>query len=207
VRSHRVLLLVAIALVTGGLLPAPSFAAKAVVDSYPTWQRAALALDFEGVLYRPTFRAGLKQDSRIDVLAFKRKTKSGSATKLSSMLITASYTGRLGSFSLMEKYAQAKWAARRVADPGQRIVARPILKMNEIESKVRVVVYANCAVVEPGLTTEPKTNCSKADVKSFGGLLVMTAPKKTSIIIESSGLTFQELVAIARGLKPLKVGN
>jgi hypothetical protein len=90
----------------------------------------------------------------------------------------------------MEKYAQAKWAARRVADPGQRIVARPILKMNEIESKVRVAVYANCAVVEPGLTAEPKTNCSKADVKSFGGLLVMTARKKTSIIIESSGLTF-----------------
>jgi hypothetical protein len=207
VLAKRLLPFVITVLVVGGLLPAPSFAAQAVVDSYSTWQRAAMAVDSKGVLYQPTFRAGLKQDSRIDVLAFKRKTKSGSAVKYSAMLITASYTGRLGSFSVMEKYADTKWAARRIADLGQRVVAEPILKMNGSKSKVRVRIYANCAIAELDSTVEPKSRCSKADVKSFGGLLVMTAPGKTSIIIESERLSYGQLVAIARGLKPLEVGN
>ncbi len=159
------------------------------------------------MLYEPTFRAGLKQDSRIDVLAFERKIKSESLVKYSSMLITGSYKNRLRSFSLMEKYASAKWAARRVADPGQRIVSKPILEMNASKSKVRATIYANCAVIEPDLVAEPKYRCSQADVKSFGGLLVMTTPEGTSIIIESNGLAYQELVAVARGLKQLEVGN
>ncbi len=206
-RIKRLLFFVVTVLVIGGLVPAPSFAAKVVVDSYSTWQGAASALESKGMLYEPTFRAGLKQDSRIDVLAFERKIKSESLVKYSSMLITGSYKNRLRSFSLMEKYASAKWAARRVADPGQRIVSKPILEMNASKSKVRATIYANCAVIEPDVVAEPKYRCSKVDVKSFGGLLVMTTPEGTSIIIESNGLAYQELVAVARGLKQLEVGN
>lgn len=189
------------------MLPTPAFSANAVVESYPTWQRAALALDSKGSIYYPSFRAGLKQDSRIDVLAFTRKTKSDSRVKYSSMLVTGSYKGRQASFSLMEKYASAKWAARRVADPGQRIVSQRVIKMNESGADVKATIYANCAVVEPDLTVEQKKVCSPAEVKLFGGLLVMEAPEETSIIIESAGLTFRQLIAIARGLKPLEVGD
>ncbi len=189
------------------MLPAPAFSANAVIESYPTWQRAAMALDSEGKIYYPTFRAGLKQESRIDVLAFTRKTKSGNGVKYSSMLVTGSYKNRSGSFSLMEKYASAKWAARRVADPGQRIVSQRVIKMNESGAKVQSTIYANCAVSVPDLAVVQKQVCSQADVKLFGGLLVMQLPGKTSIIIESIGLTFQQLIAIARGLKSLDVGN
>jgi hypothetical protein len=35
----------------------------------------------------------------------------------------------------------------------------------------------------------------------------MKAPAKTSIIVESNGLSYSELVRVARGLKQVKVGN
>lgn len=206
-RTQRLLFFVVTVLVLGGIIPAPAFSANAVVESYPTWQRVALALESEGTIYYPSFRAGLKQDSRIDVLAFTRKTKSGKGVKYSSMLVTGSYKNDQAAFSLMEKYSSATWAARRVADPGQRIVSKRTIKMNASGTKVRSTIYANCAVSVPDLAVEQKQVCSQADVKLFGGLLVMETPGETSIIIESIGLTYQQLIAIARGLKSLDVGN
>lgn len=206
-RTQRLLIFMVTALVIGGMLPTPAFSANAVVESYPTWQRAALALDSRGSIYYPSFRAGLKQESRIDVLAFTRKTKSDNGVKYSSMLVTGSYKGRQGSFSLMQKYASAKWAARRVADPGQRIVSQRVIKMNSSGTDVKTTIYANCAVPAPDMAVGQKRVCSQAEVKSSGGLLVMETPDETSIIIESVGLTFQQLIAIARGLKPLEGGS
>lgn len=206
-RTQRLLIFMVTALVIGGMLPTPAFSANAVVESYPTWQRAALALDSRGSIYYPSFRAGLKQESRIDVLAFTRKTKSDNGVKYSSMLVTGSYKGRQGSFSLMQKYASAKWAARRVADPGQRIVSQRVIKMNSSGTDVKTIIYANCAVPAPDMAVGQKRVCSQAEVKSSGGLLVMETPDETSIIIESVGLTFQQLIAIARGLKPLEGGS
>ena len=66
-RAKQLVGIVVAVLVVGVFVPSPSFAAKAVVDSYATWQRAARALEPAGTLYRPTFRAGLRQNSRIDV--------------------------------------------------------------------------------------------------------------------------------------------
>lgn len=203
----RLLFFVVSVLVLGGILPAPAFSANAVIESYPTWERAASALESEGSIYYPSFRAGLKQESRIEVLAFTRKIKSGSGIKYSSMLVTGSYKNRHAAFSLMEKYASASWAARRVADPGQRIVAQRLIKMNASGLRVQSTIYANCAIPVPDLALEQKQVCSQADVKLFGGLLVMQTPGETSIIIESVGLTFQQLIAIARGLKSLDAGN
>lgn len=196
-----------IILVIGGVLPTPAFSVNAVVESYPTWQRAVLALDSVGKIYYPSSRAGLKQESRIDVLAFTRKAKSGNGVKYSSMLVTASYKNRLGSFSLMEKYSSVKWAARRVADPGQRIVSQRTIKIKESGAKVKSSIYANCAGSGPDLAAQPKKVCSRTDVKLFGGFLVMEMLGETSIIIESVGLTFQQLIVIARGLKSLDAGN
>jgi hypothetical protein len=207
VRTQRLLFFAVTVLVMGGMLPAPAFSASTVVESYSTWQRAALALDSEIRLYYPSFRAGLKQESRIDVLAFTRKTKSGNGVKYSSMLVTGSYKNRHGAFSLMEKQASATWAARRVVDPGQRIVSQRTIKMDARDTKVPSTIYANCAVPDPENAVEPKKVCSQADVKLFGGLLVMETAGGTSVIIESVGLTFQQLISIARGLKSLDAGN
>ena len=206
-RTQRLLFFVVTVLVIGGILPAPSFSANAIVESFPTWQRAALTLNSKGNLYYPTKRANLIQESRIDVLAFTRKPKSGNGVRYSSMLVTVNYTNRHGSFSLMEKYSNTTWAARRVADPGQRIVSKRTIKIDASATKVQSTIYANCAVPEPDSAVQLKKVCSRADVKLFGGLLVMEIPGRTSIIIESVGLTFQQLIAIARGLKPLDVGN
>ena len=205
--TKKLVTLLLVAWTIGSVFAAPSFGSKAVLDSFSSWQRAASSLDSPGALYRPTFRAGLKQDSRIDVLAFEKKTKSGTAAKYSSMLITGSYKNRLKAFTVMEKYANTKWAARRVADPEQRIVSKPKLKINQDASKIRATIYANCAVSEPEPEIAPQENtrCSKRDVKRFGGLLVMRTAADTSIVIESRGLSYRELVGIARGLKQISV--
>lgn len=107
----------------------------------------------------------------------------------------------------MQKYASAKWAARRVADPGQRIVSQRVIKMNSSGTDVKTTIHANCAESVPDLAVKQKQVCSQADVKLFGGLLVMETPDETSIIIESVGLTFQQLMSIARGLKSLDAGD
>ena len=207
VRAKQLIGIVLVVLITGAFVPSSSFAAKAVVDSYATWQKAARALEQTSTLYRPTFRAGLKQNSRIDILAFKRFTETREWVKYSSMLITVNYSKRLRSFSIMEKRANAKWAARRVADPGQRLVERRMIRLNDSQTKVRVTIYANCAGAAPEETVRPGTRCKRSDVRSYGGLLIMKAPAKTSIIVESKGLSYSELVAVARGLKQVKVGN
>ena len=206
-RAKQLVGIVVAVLVIGVFVPSSSFAAKAVLDSYATWQRAARALEPAGTLYRPTFRAGLRQNSRIDVLAFKRSIETRKRGKYSSMLITANYSKRLRSFSIMEKKANVKWAARRVADPSQRIVERRTIRLNDSKTKVRATIYANCPGAEPGETVRPGTRCTRSDVKAFGGLLVMRAPAKTSIIVESNGLSYSELIGVARGLKQVKVGN
>ena len=206
-RAKQLVGIVLAVLMVGIVVPTSSFAAKAVVDSYATWQKAARALEPADVLYRPTFRAGLKQNSRIDVLAFKRPTETRQGVKYLSMLITANYSKRLRSFSIMEKRANVKWAARRVADPGQRLVERRTIRLNDSKTRVRATIYANCAMAELGVAVQPGTRCTKADVKTYGGLLVMKAPTKTSIIVESKGLSYSQLVRVARGLKQVKVGN
>ena len=206
-RAKQLVGFVLAVLMIGVVVPSSSFAAKAVVDSYATWQKAARALEPADVLYRPTFRAGLKQNSRIDILAFKHLTETDQRVKYSSMLITVNYSKRLRSFSIMEKRANVKWAARRVADPGQRLVERRTIRLNDSKTRVRATIYANCALAELGVAVQPGTRCTKADVKTYGGLLVMKAPAKTSIIVESKGLSYSELVAVARGLKQVKVGN
>ena len=206
-RAKQLIGIVLAVLMVGVVVPTSSFAAKAVVDSYATWQKAARALEPADVLYRPTFRAGLKQNSRIDVLAFKRPTETRQGVKYLSMLITANYSKRLRSFSIMEKRANVKWAARRVADPGQRLVERRTIRLNDSKTRVRTTIYANCAIAELGVAVQPGTRCTKADVKTYGGLLVMKAPAKTSIIVESKGLSYSQLVRVARGLKQVKVGN
>ena len=206
-RAKQLVGFVLAVLMVGVVVPSSSFAAKAVVDSYATWQKAARALEPADVLYRPTFRAGLKQNSRIDILAFKRPSETHQRVKYSSMLITVNYSKRLRSFSIMEKRANVKWAARRVADPGQRLVERRMIRLNDSQTKVRVTIYANCAGAAPEETVRPGTRCKRSDVKSYGGLLIMKAPAKTSIIVESKGLSYSELVAVARGLKQVKVGN
>ena len=206
-RAKQLVGFVLAVLMIGVVVPSSSFAAKAVVDSYATWQKAARALEPADVLYRPTFRAGLKQNSRIDILAFKHLTETDQRVKYSSMLITVNYSKRLRSFSIMEKRANVKWAARRVADPGQRLVERRTIRLNDSKTRVRATIYANCAMAELGVAVQPGTRCTKADVKTYGGLLVMKAPAKTSIIVESNGLSYSELVRVARGLKQVKVGN
>lgn len=47
--------------------------------------------------------------------------------------------------------------------------------------------------------------CTKADVKSDGGLITLLPkdPTGTSLQVESDGLSYGQLVAIAKGLKPL----
>ena len=107
----------------------------------------------------------------------------------------------------MEKNSNVKWAAHRVADSGQRIVTSRIIRIDDSKTKVRATIYANCAVADSEAVGQSDIRCTKVDVNTYGGLLVMKAPGGTSIVVESNGLSYAELIGVARGLKQVKVGN
>ena len=73
-------------------------------------------------------------------------------------------------------------------------------------------MYADCFVQPTDANPKPipaRFRCTRADVLRTGGTLVMTArppsqmtaPGTTSIVIRSTGLTFAELVGVARSLE------
>ena len=77
---------------------------------------------------------------------------------------------------------------------------------------VPATVYANCfrQPATGGPRPVPRSfRCSRADVRTYGGTLVMTArpastmtaPGDTSIVLQSAGLTYAELISVARSLQ------
>jgi hypothetical protein len=73
-------------------------------------------------------------------------------------------------------------------------------------------VFANCFPQPADADPKPvpkRYRCEKSDVKKTGGVLIMTArppsqmtaPGNTSIVMQSKGLTYKQLVAAARSLQ------
>jgi hypothetical protein len=123
--------------------------------------------------------------------------------------------GRGGrSFWLAEKWADTGWSADPVFTTSTAKVETVTLRLGTpgMRTSVKATVYANCFPQPTDADPTPvprKFRCSRADVASTGGYLVMTArpastmtaPGDTSIVITSRGVTFRELLRIARSMQ------
>lgn len=168
-----------------------------VVRSSTNYGRALSALDDDVTLWRPTYTASLRRNGPIDVIAYgkgdKRATFAGST-----------YGKRVPSFTLSQKAAQTRWAATPVRHETAGLVRTPSIRLDDA-GNVRVRIFANCR--QPGTSLR---SCTAADVAKFGGTAELLArstvdgdPRATTVRIDSNGLSYRQLLRVARGLVPV----
>lgn len=168
-----------------------------VVRSSTNYGRALSALDDDVTLWRPTYTASLRRNGPIDVIAYgkgdKRATFAGST-----------YGKRVPSFTLSQKAAQTRWAATPVRHETAGLVRTPSIRLEDA-GNVRVRIFANCR--QPGTSLR---SCTAADVAKFGGTAELLArstvdgdPRATTVRIDSNGLSYRQLLRVARGLVPV----
>ena len=192
-------------------LAGPASADGEFTSTAKTWAEAATDLGMAGSLWQPTTTAGLKLKGAIDDVADNLTFVNGKPTT-GDTFAGGQYGSNKKGFQLSEKWANTGWAA----EPGTDIRSAPVgsvtIKLGEpgTTTSVKAKVYANCYTV-PAKNPKPAPasfRCTKADVAKTGGKLVMTAkppstmtaPGNTSIIIESQGISYDDLIAIASGL-------
>ena len=221
---HRRARAVAVAVTVGVMACAsgtPTFAADSSFETkVSTWGEAASALGTAGSLWQPGYTARLKQSGSIWVLANNLAFSNGTVTSGETSASVQYGTNKRG-FRLMEKWANTGWAA----DPAPSWQSAPVgtvkiaLGPQGTQVTVPATVSADCYQAKPdknyNIPEQPKGfRCSKADVLRFGGTLQMTAkppsqmtaPGNTTIRIESNGLTYDQLVAIASSLTQASAG-
>jgi hypothetical protein len=206
-------------LVAGGLVLAGATGAAAVDSSpdldekAPSWDVAAARLGTAGSLWEPTDTGKLERKRRVAVVADNLAFANGAVTAGDTLAITRY---RKGDRILMvtEKWANTGWAAEPDYDPSMARVGTVKVKLGDpgTQITVRAVVFANCYPQPDEADPRPapkRYRCEKSDVKKTGGVLIMTArppsqmtaPGTTSIVMQSNGLTYKELVAAARSLE------
>jgi hypothetical protein len=185
-----------VGLVVVGLLISQSVAvASNVLNSrHKSWSAASNTLGDRGTLYQPTFTAGLKISGGVQVIAFGRKGNSTSTYSYASTSVSAAYGKRAKNFNINEKWAKTAWAVKLQPDPSQGRVGAVKIPMGMTGSMVRAEVFANCG----------DRKCSQRDVMRTGGYLTVKSKlTSTDIVIQSNGLTFNELLRVVSGLKPV----
>lgn len=174
-------------------------AARDVVTGATNYGRATSALNEEVVLWRPTYTAALGRKGPIDIIAYGKPRKR-------STFVGATYGKRVPSFTIAQKASDTSWAATPVDHADQGLVASVPIRMGAPGSKrqVRARVYANCRVSD-----SPTRDCTRTDVARFGGTLEVLArtsvngqPRATTIRLDSNGLSYRQLLRVARGLVP-----
>ena len=197
---------------------APALAADAVDTSVEvsvdTWAEAADVLGPAGSLWRPSYTAGLKQDGRIDVVAEGITMKDGAVTGGSTFAGSTYGSSRKEKVTIVEKWAQTYWAADPQTDIRRAPVGRVMVSLGDPGTKVKVpaMIYANCYTKALSGDAPPppaSLRCSKADVRKYGGTLVMTArpsstmgaPGRSNLQIDVTGVSYRDLVRVASSLE------
>jgi hypothetical protein len=211
--SSAVAILVAAALVPA--VAAPALAADSPYDineSVSSWATAASRLGTAGSLWEPTNTAGLRRTSKVEVISNNLVITKGTVTS-GDTYAGATYGRPAKGFQLAEKWADTGFAAEPASSTSLAKVANVKIKLGEPGTQITVTaqVYANC--FKQPANSNPKEipsgfRCKKSDVLATGGVLKVTArpastmtdPGETSIVIDSSGLTFNQLVAVASSL-------
>lgn len=208
----------ATALVGGTLIAgaAPAGAADGGFDvdaKAPSWDIAAARLGTAGSLWEPQATVDLARTRRIAVIADNLAFADGAVTSGDTFAGTRYGTAKRN-FWIEEKWADTGWAAEPVTSTSTAKVRNVRVRLGSPGTSIIVTarVYADC--VEQPADADPKPipagfRCTRGDVLRSGGTLVMTArppsqmtaPGTTSIVIRSTGLTFAELVSVARSLE------
>jgi len=199
-------------LITGlatSVAPVPAVAAEDVVRGSTNYGRAVAALDDETVLWRPTYTAGLRRNGPIDVIAY------GSAGKRATFA-GSTYGKRVPSFTLAQKASQTRWAAVPVEQDSAGLVKSERIRIGRPGATrvVRARIFANCRGADSSASDSTvgaaSRRCSRADVARFGGVAEVLArttvsgePRATTVRIDSNGLSYRQLVRVARGLVPV----
>lgn len=178
-----------------------SLAAEDVVRATTSYSAADQTLDGQVLLWAPTYTAGLKRNREIDVLAYR----SGSSR---ATFVGSTYGKRVPSFTMAQKGSANSWAARPVEHSSEKLVETVAIQIGPPGAKrpARARIYANCLQQE----REPVRRCERRDVARFGGGLVLLArttdggiPRATDVRIDSTGLSYRQLLRLARGLRPI----
>lgn len=201
VRQGAVLVLGLVLVASGSLAVSnPAQAAENVVRGSSNYGKAVAAMDGEVVLWRPTYTAAVRRKGPIDVIAYGKGR--GRATFAGS-----TYGRRVPSFTLAQKSAQTRWAAIPVDRATSRLVGTEAIRLGEPGAKrvVRARIYANC-----GTQSGVPRRCVPTDVARFGGSVELLArtpvaggQAATDIRIDSNGLSYRQLLRVARGLVPV----
>lgn len=211
---------VVVALVAAGGLAVAGMTGAAAADSSldidekaPSWDAAASRLGTAGSLWEPQATAGLDRTRKVTVLADSLAFADGTATAGDTFAGTRYGKGRK-SLLVSEKWANTGWAAEPAYSTSMARVGSVKIRLGDpgTQITVRARVFANCfpqpADADPNRVPK-RFRCEKSDVRKTGGVLVMTArppsqmtaPGTTSIVMQSKGLTYKELVAAARSLQ------
>jgi hypothetical protein len=185
-----------------------TFAANDVVRSTNSYADADSALAGQVQLWRPTFTAGLTKRRNIDVTAY-------GVGPARATFVGSTYGRRVPSFTMAQKGAATSWAAKPVQHPTERLVDTVAVRIGAPggERLIRARVYANCGAGTEAATVgsgSPR-RCERRDVARFGGAVALLArttaggvPQATDVRIDSTGLSYQQLVRIASGLRPVR---
>ena len=205
-RGLRVLLaagLTASSVAVAGVVGAPVvLGADDIVRATPDYTTADTALRREVLLWGPSFTSGLKRNDAIDVIAY-------GAGPRRATFVGSTYGRRMPSFTIAQKSFEDRWAARPVEHATQGLVGVVPISVGEPgnERSVRARVFANCRQPDG---SGPR-RCRPSDVQTFGGAVelvargeVAGAQKATDVRIDSSGLSYGQLLRIAQSLRPTR---
>lgn len=166
-----------------------------------SYAAADRALAGEVLLWAPSYTAGLRRTREIDVVAYPSE-------RSRATFVGSTYGKRVPSFTVAQKGSANSWAARPVEHPSERLVETISIRIGPAGAKrmARARIYANCG----GGDMAPGSRCERRDVARFGGAVVLLArttaggtPTATDVRIDGTGLSYRQLVRIARGLQPV----
>lgn len=201
--------------VTGAvaLAATPAYADTNLQAKAATWDKAAARLGTAGSLWDPSKTAGLSQTGQVSVVADGLKFARGRAIA-GSTFAGARYGRGATSFTISEKWVNTGWAAEPAFTTSMARVGTVQIPIGLPGTKIRVraTVYANC-FVQP-TDADPSEipqwfRCAQSQVLTTGGVLTMTArpsstmaaPGNASIVIQTTGITYGQLISIASGLQ------
>ena len=203
-----------VGMLIAGTVPAAAADNGPDIDSrVASWDLAAARLGTAGSLWEPRESVELARTRRVAVIADNLAFANGAVTAGDTFAGTR-YGSAKRNFWIEEKWADTGWAAEPVTSTSTAKVRNVRVRLGSpgMSTTVTARVYADC--FEQPTDADPKRipagfRCSRGDVLRTGGTLVMTArpasqmtaPGTTSIVIRSTGLTFAELVSVARSLE------
>jgi hypothetical protein len=178
-----------------------------------SWDAAAATLGTAGSLWEPKWTGELERTSPFGVAADNLAFGSGSVTAGDTVASTR-YGRGARQVSVMEKWADTGWAADPVFTTSAARVGTVRLRLGTpgMRTTVTATVWADC--VEQPANADPKpvpksTRCSRGDVLRTGGYLqmtarpasTMTAPGTTTVFLRTRGLSYAELLRVARSVE------